>query len=230
MARLPRRRIGVILAVILLLSVVLVPSASAGGCSVVYWVRPGDTLQRLAWRYHVTMYQIAAANGIINLNRIYIGQRLVIPQACPRPKPPPQPCPQWGCPGPPPGPAPMPWMATYWNNRDLSGTPVLQRPEGGSLNYNWGWGSPASQVNADNFSARWQRTWFVGGGSYRMFVRSDDGVRVFVDGQWFYEDWSIHPVRTFSRDVWIPRGYHTFVVEYFEAEGEALVGLDFIRL
>ena len=230
MARSPGRRMGVILAVVLLLSVVLVPSASSGGCSVVYWVRPGDTLQHLAWRYHVTMYAIAAANGITNLNRIYIGQRLIIPQACPRPKPKPRPCPQWGCPGPPPGPPAMPWMATYWNNRDLNGAPVLQRPEGVSLNYNWGSGSPASQVNANNFSARWQRAWAVGGGSYRMFVRSDDGVRVYMDGQLLYEDWTIHPVRTFSRDLWIPRGYHSFVVEYFEAEGEAVLGLDFARL
>ncbi len=39
----------------------------------------GDTLAKIAQRYGVNMYAIAAANGIVNLNRIYRGQRLVIP-------------------------------------------------------------------------------------------------------------------------------------------------------
>ena len=48
------------------------------------------------------------------------------------------------------------WQATYWNNTDLSGPPALQRAEG-NLDYDWGTGSPAPGVNADQFSARWTR-------------------------------------------------------------------------
>ena len=39
----------------------------------------GDTLFKIAQRYGVSMYALASANGITNLNRIYRGQRLVIP-------------------------------------------------------------------------------------------------------------------------------------------------------
>jgi LysM repeat protein len=39
----------------------------------------GDTLAKIAQRYGVSMYAIAAANNIQNLNLIYRGQRLVIP-------------------------------------------------------------------------------------------------------------------------------------------------------
>ncbi|MBZ0298052.1 MAG: LysM peptidoglycan-binding domain-containing protein [Anaerolineae bacterium] len=44
-----------------------------------YTVLPGDTLYRISLRFGVSIGRIAEANNIINLNRIYIGQRLIIP-------------------------------------------------------------------------------------------------------------------------------------------------------
>jgi LysM repeat protein len=46
-----------------------------------YTVMQGDTLFKLSMQYGVTVHQIAAANGIPNINLIYIGQQLVIPAA-----------------------------------------------------------------------------------------------------------------------------------------------------
>jgi LysM repeat protein len=53
------------------------PSRPQGGQY--YYVRWGDTLSGIAWRYRVNMYTLAAVNGIYNLDRIYAGQRLYIP-------------------------------------------------------------------------------------------------------------------------------------------------------
>ncbi len=53
------------------------PESSNGGT--VYVVRPGDTLYAIAVNFHVTPYAIARANGLRNLNWIYVGQRLIIP-------------------------------------------------------------------------------------------------------------------------------------------------------
>lgn len=53
------------------------PSAPAGPR--VHVVRPGEILSAIAQRYGVNVYTLAAANGIVNINRIYAGQRLVIP-------------------------------------------------------------------------------------------------------------------------------------------------------
>jgi LysM repeat protein len=46
-----------------------------------YIVRAGDTLNSIAARYGVSTATLARTNAIANINRIYIGQRLVIPGA-----------------------------------------------------------------------------------------------------------------------------------------------------
>jgi LysM repeat protein len=58
-----------------------------------YVVQPGDTLYSIARRFGTTYWAIAQANHIVNPNRIYVGQRLVIPGGAPPPwPPPPTPC------------------------------------------------------------------------------------------------------------------------------------------
>jgi len=49
---------------------------SYGRYYVVCW---GDTMSSIAWKYGVSPWAIANANGIYNLNWIYAGQRLLIP-------------------------------------------------------------------------------------------------------------------------------------------------------
>lgn len=61
-------------------------------------VRWGENLTRIALRYGVTVWAIAQANGIWNVNYIRTGQVLVIPV--------------WG-PGPGPGPGPAPTPNVY---------------------------------------------------------------------------------------------------------------------
>jgi LysM repeat protein len=48
-----------------------------------YVVVPGDTLSRIARRFNTTYQAIAAANGIVNPNLIFVGQRLTIPGTTP---------------------------------------------------------------------------------------------------------------------------------------------------
>lgn len=86
-----RKILGLMLAM-LLLTLVTVPAAArpdlcTGG---VHIVQPGENLFRISLRYNVTMDALARANGIVNPNHIYVGQRLVIPcgvQPAPEPSP-----------------------------------------------------------------------------------------------------------------------------------------------
>ncbi len=57
--------------------------------SQIYIVRAGDSLSAIARRFSTTVAAIAQANGISNVNFIYVGQRLTIPGGGPVPTPPP---------------------------------------------------------------------------------------------------------------------------------------------
>ena len=49
------------------------------GCSAYHKVLYGQTLTLIAWRYGTTIWSIARANNILNINLIYAGQTLCIP-------------------------------------------------------------------------------------------------------------------------------------------------------
>ena len=50
-----------------------------GGQPQSYTVRAGDTLAVIAQKYGVNVWTLASYNGIVNIDRIYVGQRLYIP-------------------------------------------------------------------------------------------------------------------------------------------------------
>ena len=47
---------------------------------VIYFVKPGDTLWKIAKRYRSTVEDIARVNNIENPDRISVGQQLFIPK------------------------------------------------------------------------------------------------------------------------------------------------------
>lgn len=113
------------------------------------------------------------------------------------------------------------WQASYWNNRFLSGPPVVQRREN-SIDYNWGTGSPDPEINSDNFSARWVSSLDFSAATYRFAATSDDGIRVWVDGDLIIDKWYDHPVQTFTGDKYLSAGSHQIVVEYYEHTSGAI--------
>jgi len=56
-----------------------VPTAAPGMTPMTYTVQPGDSLSAIAAHFGVNVYYLAQANGIWNINYIYVGQVLVIP-------------------------------------------------------------------------------------------------------------------------------------------------------
>jgi hypothetical protein len=113
------------------------------------------------------------------------------------------------------------WQASYWNNMTLSGDPALQRAEA-NINHEWWSASPAAGIiNADYFSARWTRYIDVTPGTYVFTVTSDDGMRLWVDGELILNEWREHPPQTFAVEKYLDAGHHLVQVEYFEKEGIA---------
>jgi spore germination protein len=56
---------------------VTTPVTSAGG--VTHIVQQGETLFEISLQYGVPVNTIAAANGIVDVNRIFLNQELIIP-------------------------------------------------------------------------------------------------------------------------------------------------------
>jgi uncharacterized protein YgiM (DUF1202 family) len=121
------------------------------------------------------------------------------------------------------------WRAEYFNNKNLSGTPVLVRNDN-SVNFNWGNGSPASSVNADNFSARWTRSLFFSPGRYRFSITSDDGVRLWVNDRQIINAWRDQNSASVSGEIDLPGGYVPVRLEYYENTGGARLNLSWTQL
>lgn len=114
------------------------------------------------------------------------------------------------------------WTGQYFNNKTLSGSPVLTRNDS-QINFNWGSGSPATGITNDNFSVRWNRTLNFAAGRYRFTVTSDDGVRMWVNGQLVINGWNDQIPQTFTGEIDLPNGFVPLQVEYYESVGGAQV-------
>ena len=114
------------------------------------------------------------------------------------------------------------WQVYYWNNTSLSGGPEVESRHI-DIDWDWGSGSPHPAIQVDGFSARWTRYIDVAAGTYRFTATSDDGVRVYVDGDPIIDEWHDHPPRTYIADVSLAAGHHWVIVEYYENIGRATI-------
>ena len=116
------------------------------------------------------------------------------------------------------------WRGEYFGNRDLSGSPALTRNDA-AIDFDWGTQSPGTGVPADGFSVRWTRTLDFAAGTYRFYVGSDDGVRLYVDGQLLIDQWHEAGAVIYAADRQLSAGAHTLRLEYYENRGNAAVQL-----
>jgi hypothetical protein len=116
------------------------------------------------------------------------------------------------------------YQAQYFNNEILSGLPMLARCEA-AIDHMWGNGGPGAGVNTDGFSARWVGTHNFPGGTYTFTARTDDGIRVWVDGTLLIDAWKGQPPTTYTATRTLAPGDHVVKVEYFEHTGWAVTRL-----
>jgi hypothetical protein len=116
------------------------------------------------------------------------------------------------------------WCGSYFGNRDLVGTPAINRNEGvGNINYDWGTASIGYGFPNDNFSARWTRTVYFSSGNYRFYMEHDDGARLFIDDMNIpvLDKWTtccnVDPLEKVMTE-----GNHVIKMEYYENGGGAV--------
>ena len=116
--------------------------------------------------------------------------------------------------------------AFYGNSMDPADTPVLSRIDA-QVDFDWGNGSPATSINNDQFSVRWLgQIKAVYTEEYTFYVRADDGVRLWVDGELLVDAWWDQAPTEYSGTISLVAGeLYDIRLEYFEHGGGALAEL-----
>jgi len=115
--------------------------------------------------------------------------------------------------------------AEYFKGMDLRNL-VLTRTDP-QINFNWGSGEPDPLVGADSFSVRWigeVEAAFTE--TYTFYTNSDDGVRLWVDGQQLVDNWIDHSATENSGKIDLIAGQtYSIQMEYYENGGDAVAEL-----
>jgi hypothetical protein len=111
----------------------------------------------------------------------------------------------------------------YFDGVSLTGQPLLTRIE--NVGFNWGGASPGDPVPVDAFSVRWTGSLLLpASGSYVFRTNSDDGIRLWVDGDLIINNWSDHSATVnIAPAVQLDASDPVAIkVEYYESGGDAV--------
>ncbi|HEX3134166.1 MAG TPA: PA14 domain-containing protein, partial [Planctomycetota bacterium] len=112
----------------------------------------------------------------------------------------------------------------YWTNQDktLNGAATLTRTDA-MVDFNWSNGSPDGSITADKFTTRWTgKVQPAVSETYTFFATTDDGVRLWVNGQLLIDKWVDQSSPEWSGTIALTAGTQYDVkLEYFENGGGA---------
>jgi glucose/arabinose dehydrogenase len=120
------------------------------------------------------------------------------------------------------------FIGTYYTNqkRTFDG-PVTFARRDPKIDFSWGGGSPNAVITKDNFTAKW-----VGDltppltDDYIIYLASDDGSRLSIDGNLVLNQWVPQAVKEVSFPIKLNAGQkYGLVIEYFEDAGDAVIKL-----
>jgi len=116
--------------------------------------------------------------------------------------------------------------AEFFENEELTGEPILKRIDK-IIDFNWHNGSPAEEVAADHFSARWQGQLIpTVSGEFTLGVSGDDGYRLFINNELIIEHWSQHAIELRHTKYALETGKaYDLRLEFYEAAGGAAIQL-----
>jgi hypothetical protein len=126
------------------------------------------------------------------------------------------------------------WKVTYygWSEsvdprngpdawRRITESEPLDQTTGESLDFVWYGRSPSPNVPRDHFATVAATRVQIPSGRWRVRTISDDGIRVFFDGEKVIDNWTWHGPTEDKAVVDIQNGEHDIHVEHFEIDGHA---------
>lgn len=114
---------------------------------------------------------------------------------------------------------------TYFDTAAF-GTQKLSRIDS-AINFAWGTAAPAGTMGADTFSVRWTgKVIPVADETYTFYTQSDDGVRLWVNGQLLIDNWTGHTLTENSASITLKANQaYDIKLEYYENTGSATIKL-----
>jgi PKD repeat protein len=115
--------------------------------------------------------------------------------------------------------------AEYYDNIDFTSLKLTRANE--AVNFNWGSGSPNPSIGSDTFSVRWTGQVVPKfSQTYTFYTRSDDGVRLWVDGQLIIDNWTDHSLVEDRGTIALVAGQsYSIRMDYYENTGPAVAML-----
>jgi PA14 domain/Chitobiase/beta-hexosaminidase C-terminal domain len=121
-------------------------------------------------------------------------------------------------------------LGSYYSNHfpaaAYSGSPTLVRTDA-VVNFNWASGSPDSSISVDHFTAKWTGSLQPQfNETYTFYTTTDDGVRLWVDGQSIVDHWSDQAPTEWSGSINLSAERRYDVeMDYYENGGGAVASL-----
>jgi hypothetical protein len=112
--------------------------------------------------------------------------------------------------------------AEYFDQPDFV-SPVLTRVDA-TVDFAWGNNSPDSAIAPDTFSVRWTgQVRSRHSETYTFHTLSDDGIRLWVNGQLVIDNWTAHPISENTGTIALTANQdYDIKLEYFEQTGESI--------
>jgi len=110
----------------------------------------------------------------------------------------------------------------YYNNSDFTSLALLRTDP--TIDFEWARGSPDPAIGADTFSVRWTgQVRPIYSETYTFYTVSDDGVRLYVDGELLIDNWTLHGATEDSGTIELVAGQLVDIeMELYENAGYAV--------
>ncbi len=116
-------------------------------------------------------------------------------------------------------------VGEYYDDSNFSNLKIIRIDP--TVDFAWGDGSPDASIEPDTFSVRWTGQIVPRfSETYTFTTTSDDGVRLWIDGQLIIENWTVHPPMDNSGTIALTAGTaYDIILEFYEDHGGATIKL-----
>jgi len=114
----------------------------------------------------------------------------------------------------------------FANSKDGGGIPTASEIDS-LINFNWNGGSPINGVDGSNWAGEWTgQVQAMTTGTYTFYTNSDDGVRVWINGQLVIDDFSYHAPTMDQGTIKLVAGQkYSIDIKYFQGGGGSVLQL-----